>query len=74
MITLVLTTLMLTMTRVDGEFERAVEVDMYGSRPGNVDSLVIPSREGYYKYEELSEPVTISTGTTDTSDTSTPGL
>ena len=27
---------------------------MYGSRPGNVDSLVVPSRD-YYKYEELSE-------------------
>ena len=27
---------------------------MYGSRPGNVDSLVVPSRD-YYKYEELSD-------------------
>ena len=70
---LLLSTLMVIMTRVDGEFERVLDVDMYGSRPGNVDSLVIPSREGYYKYEELSEPVTISTGTTDTTDTSTPG-
>ena len=27
---------------------------MYGSRPGTVDSLVVPSRD-YYKYEELSD-------------------
>ena len=29
---------------------------MYGSRPGNVDSLVVPSRD-YYKYEELSDNI-----------------
>ena len=27
---------------------------MYGSRPSNMDSLVVPSRD-YYKYEELSD-------------------
>ena len=51
---------------VGGEIERVLET-MYGSRPGNMDSLVIPSREGYYKYEELSE--THETSTTDTPDT-----
>merc|ERR1712184_191264 len=40
--------------RVGGEFDRVLEVEMYGSRPGNVDSLVVPSRD-YYKYEELSD-------------------
>ena len=38
---------------VDGEFDRVLEVEMYGSRP--VDSLVVPSRQDYYKYEELSD-------------------
>ena len=27
---------------------------MYGSRPENVDSLVVPSKD-YYKYEEFSD-------------------
>ena len=38
----------------DDDDYRDHQVEMYGSRPGNVDSLVVPSRD-YYKYEELSE-------------------
>ena len=38
----------------DDDGDSDYQVEMYGSRPGNVDSLVVPSRD-YYKYEELSE-------------------
>ena len=52
--------MMIMFVGVGGEFERVLEVDMYGSRPGSgsgsVDSLVVPSRD-YYKYEELSDTV-----------------
>ena len=38
---------------VGGERDRMLEVDMYGSRPG--ESLVVPASNDYYKYVEMSD-------------------
>ena len=43
----------LVFTVVGGEMDKMLEVDMYGSRPG--ESLVVPASNDYYKYVEMSE-------------------
>ena len=45
----------LVFTVVGGEMDKMLEVDMYGSRPG--ESLVVPASNDYYKYVEMSEGV-----------------
>ena len=44
---------------VGGEMDQMLEVDMYGSRPG--ESLVVPASNDYYKYVEMSDGVESST-------------
>ena len=45
--------LSLVLAVVGGELDKMLEVDMYGSRPG--ESLVVPASNDYYKYVEMSE-------------------
>ena len=52
----------LVLAAVGGEFDRMLEVDMYGSRPeAGSESLVVHSKDGYYKYSELGEDMELST-------------
>ena len=45
--------LSLVLAVVGWELDKMLEVDMYGSRPG--ESLVVPASNDYYKYVEMSE-------------------
>ena len=53
----------LVVAAVGGKYDKMLEVDMYGSRPGPSESLVVHSKDGYYKYSELGDGVEASTGT-----------
>ena len=48
----------LVLAVVGGEMDKMLEVDMYGSRPG--ESLVVPASNDYYKYVEMSDGVETS--------------